>query len=646
MSKYILLLCVTGFLFQITAADTSETNESVSDQSSLESDEDCYYEVPEPQCPENEQFSQCPFSTCRPQTCQEAGFPVPCPIMGPDGQCPGEPGCICVSGYLRNDEGVCIPEKQCPSCGGDKNAVRGCGVHCRNTCATYKASKKLPCPLFCNLNGCDCRQGFVFDGNLKRCVRPQDCTPTCQVNEVFESCSNVICRTQNCADKGKNIPCRGITDRRCDPKCLCRENYMRNKDGKCIPEDQCEAASNTTAQGPDSPSSTNTSTSTCTDAATQEANLERGNTIFTGKVFYQVVKNNPEKSVIVSPLSVLPPLGILALSSRGQTNQELLNALNLKSNDDVRCAFPGHLRQITATNGTELDYGAKIYVYEQGKLNQTVQNDAKNVFNASVESLDFTNPNNASDVINNWVSDVTKGKITKLTSPDMFDAMTRLVIADAIYFKGLWKYEFNINNTKPRDFHVNSNKTIQVPTMQQKGKFQYAELSDLNVQVVELPYKDEDITFLVVLPRETDGLLSVAEKLQDPTVIDKIYGSLSEQTVTIFLPRIPEVSTRTNLIDVLRSIGITLVFDSAKSELSGMTVPDEALYVSDAVQEATITVNEEGAEAAAANAVVIVSRNMPLPPPVEFKLIADHPFVFLIRVRNLIIFIGTFANKA
>ncbi|XP_028159136.1 zonadhesin-like [Ostrinia furnacalis] len=190
-------------------------------------------------CKENEYLSECPAGTCEPKTCKEAGFPVPCPIVGPGvGPCSSGPGCLCNPGYLRNDKGICIPQKECPSCGGDDNAVPGCGGHCGNTCTTYNRTD-IACPLICNLNGCDCKKGYVYDGNVKKCVLPKNCSPTCQVNEEYSTCANGRCG-QNCADKGKIVHCPLISDDTCTAGCVCKNGYLRAQNGTCVLENQCE----------------------------------------------------------------------------------------------------------------------------------------------------------------------------------------------------------------------------------------------------------------------------------------------------------------------------------------------------------------------------------------------------------------------
>ncbi|XP_026328618.1 uncharacterized protein LOC113236672 [Hyposmocoma kahamanoa] len=132
--------------------------------SSADTDND-YSRPPPPtenKCKKNERYVKCPSLLCQPQSCDQLGYPIACPIQGADGECPGKPGCICIDGYLRNDKGICVPQKQCPSCGGDPNAESGCGQNCGRRCSNYKQSNVV-CPLICQINGCDCKKGYKFD---------------------------------------------------------------------------------------------------------------------------------------------------------------------------------------------------------------------------------------------------------------------------------------------------------------------------------------------------------------------------------------------------------------------------------------------------------------------------------------------------
>ncbi|KAJ0180001.1 hypothetical protein K1T71_004592 [Dendrolimus kikuchii] len=130
--------------------------------------------IPKNKCPcgRNEVYNSCIQGYCAPKTCSELGQPIPCPDINPE-FC--EKGCLCEPGYVRNDRGYCIPVKECPSCGGDPNAMSGCGVNCNKRCSTYGKEPQF-CPLFCKINGCDCKDGFLFDEATGRCVRPCDCS--------------------------------------------------------------------------------------------------------------------------------------------------------------------------------------------------------------------------------------------------------------------------------------------------------------------------------------------------------------------------------------------------------------------------------------------------------------------------------------
>ncbi|XP_047985966.1 zonadhesin-like isoform X2 [Leguminivora glycinivorella] len=256
------------------------------------------------ECGLNERFIACPDTMCIPQYCSERGTKVPCPILGPDGECPGKPRCICIEGYLRDDtsanangtcikektcsyppicpkgeeyynctggciprkcselgfpldcskctpgcvckdglvradNGSCIPVNKCPSCGGDKNAQQGCGSNCNKMCADIGKPPKR-CPLGCIFNGCTCRPCYYYDPNEKKCVKPEDCTPTCSANEEYSTCIQSGCTAKNCSQLGKPVPCIKIDPKYCIKGCVCKKGMLRNSKGICVPENQCD----------------------------------------------------------------------------------------------------------------------------------------------------------------------------------------------------------------------------------------------------------------------------------------------------------------------------------------------------------------------------------------------------------------------
>ncbi|XP_063361530.1 zonadhesin-like [Cydia amplana] len=197
-----------------------------------------------PKCGKNEVYDDCSSPSCKPTHCSELGYPLNC-----DKKC--KPGCKCKDGYVRNDKGVCIPIKTCKSCGGDKNAVSGCGTNCGKTCASIGQKPPVVCPLICKLNGCDCRDRFFYDPNQKKCVKKEDCSkcyrqvmillfflaPTCKDNEVYSPCANGGCGPKNCSQINDPKIC---IDPICVKGCVCKDGYLRNDvTGKCVPKDEC-----------------------------------------------------------------------------------------------------------------------------------------------------------------------------------------------------------------------------------------------------------------------------------------------------------------------------------------------------------------------------------------------------------------------
>ncbi|XP_028042570.1 fibulin-1-like [Bombyx mandarina] len=162
LKTFLFVACIANVLL---ADSTEETCEQDSDDYRNEND-----------CGLNEEFSDCPDGACRPLTCDEVGYPVPCADIDPERGCPSEPKCICKNGFVLNNSSICIPIRECPSCGGDPNAEGGgCGLNCGNLCSNYD-QKPIKCSTdICEANGCDCRQGYVFDEIKRICVLPNEC---------------------------------------------------------------------------------------------------------------------------------------------------------------------------------------------------------------------------------------------------------------------------------------------------------------------------------------------------------------------------------------------------------------------------------------------------------------------------------------
>jgi serpin B len=216
-----------------------------------------------------------------------------------------------------------------------------------------------------------------------------------------------------------------------------------------------------------------------------------------------------------------------------------------------------------------------------------------------------------------------------------------LVLADAIYFKGHWRVEFDKSRTQEAPFHLNAGQTRSVPTMNEQDRFGYNETEGL--EMLELPYFARKMSLIIFLPKEVDGLSKLDQSL-NATRVNQLLTQMQSREVNVFLPKF-KLTSQFSLADTLRAMGVTDAF-SPQANFSGISsLP--SLYIDAVLHKAYVNVDEEGTEAAAATAVAFASAiEPPRPPPVIFRV--DHPFLFLIRDNQTgsILFIGRVMDPA
>ncbi len=284
-------------------------------------------------------------------------------------------------------------------------------------------------------------------------------------------------------------------------------------------------------------------------------------------------------------------------------------------------------------------------------------------YGAALEQLDFTQPEErkaAAGRINQWASEQTAGRIPAVVAPDKFGPClppdwecTRLVITNAIYFKGLWmeKRDFDETATKDEDFHLGDGGSVLAPMMRQSREFDYRETDDY--QAVELPYQGDRLVMLVLLPKK-DREEEFAAGLGASLVAD--FGSAAnERVVRLSMPRF-KLEKSVDAKDLLQEMGMTDAFSPAEgvADFSGMAdfdhpdSPDVGIYIQDVFQKAFVEVNEKGTEAAAVTTVIGTAMPASVPPtplpPVAMKV--NRPFVFVIldTYTRSILFVGRVAD--
>ncbi|KAL0840530.1 hypothetical protein ABMA28_015748 [Loxostege sticticalis] len=621
MLKSLLLLCVaSGLLFADTFAGDTDDDERSSAYAYANSSSHSSSETRE-RCGKNERYVKCPTSLCVPFTCDQLGKPITCPRIIP-GRCPDKPACVCNEGYVRNKKGVCIPKGKCPSCGGDPNARAGCGHLCSERCGSTKPVPK-DCP--CELNGCVCKPGYIYDAQQRKCVKKGHCSVLCpKPNEIYDSCI-LACPLRQCGIDDRAVLC--AADQPCQPPgCRCKDGTYRNTDDICVTWEEC-------------PKEPETGPYTCDDSVEQL--LEDGNYNWTAHFMHEAITKYPNKSNIMSAFSCFVPIGEMALYAEGNTLDELLKTLNLRSKEDIRCVFPRIISRLRAELNVILNIANRIFTTDVYPLTDEFLDDTKNVFDAVAESLDFNQPQAAADRINTWVSNETNNRIKDIATPDMFSSDTRLVLANAIYFLGNWVSQFDPDKTEDRPFYVSKEKTVQIPTMYQQRSFKYGEHPDLKCKTLEMPYKGGNFSFLIYLPDDVEGLKTMLEQLKYPKAFFDSHGAMSYQKVQAYIPKI-KCESEYDLSGIMRSGGMRDVFDSSKSNLTGILKQYERLFVSAAKQKAFGLVNEIGTEAAAANIIVVGTTSAVSPPPRTYIFDAKQPFAFYIMYGRIPIFSGTF----
>ena len=255
-----------------------------------------------------------------------------------------------------------------------------------------------------------------------------------------------------------------------------------------------------------------------------------------------------------------------------------------------------------------------------------------------MQNVDFSNDATRQG-INQWVSDETNKKIENLLAEPL-DPMTRMVLVNAIYFKGDWAKKFDAKDTKKEKFYRSDDSSVDVDMMNMKKKFSMDYIRDLKTKVLELPYKGASLSMILLLPDDKDGLAKLESALTADHLMKLRVNPHGRNDVVVALPRfILEESA--SLGETLCSMGMSEVFNSGHADLSQMD-GTRNLFLSKVVHKAFIEVNEEGSEAAAATAAVILCCSMPR--VLEFR--ADHPFLFMIRCNRTksFLFMGKMEN--
>jgi serpin B len=365
---------------------------------------------------------------------------------------------------------------------------------------------------------------------------------------------------------------------------------------------------------------------------------------------YSHLSQDTNGNIFFSPYSLSSALAITSEGARGETAEEIRSVFHFPENRTLlRQGFAATMATINnPSSAYTLRTANALWAEKTFPFLPEYIGIAEQTYGAKTTNLDFiSSPDESRVAINRWVEEQTDDKIRDLLPAGSISPLTRLVITNAISFKGTWVKQFDANKTSEEDFRTGTGSTVRVDMMQRTDEeaiYGYAETETL--QVLAMPYESGNgtkLSMLVLLPKNGD-LDSVGRSLH-ATSLSALQQELTSQQVMVYFPKFT-METRYSLPPALSAMGMPTAFSSA-ADFSGMDGRKD-LYIDDVIHKAYIDVNEEGTEAAAATGVVINLKSMPVekePVPV-FR--ADHPFLFLIqddRTGN-ILFMGRVDNPA
>ncbi|XP_070261920.1 leukocyte elastase inhibitor-like [Myotis yumanensis] len=377
--------------------------------------------------------------------------------------------------------------------------------------------------------------------------------------------------------------------------------------------------------------------------------LSLANTRFAVDLFRTLKDNNPSGNIFISPMSISSALAMVFLGARGTTEAQMSKTLHFDAVKEIHSSFQSLNADINKRGAPYILklanrlYGEKTYEFLPEFLAST-----KKFYGAELASVDFQRASeDARKVINEWVKGQTEGKIQELLAAGMVDNMTKLVLVNAIYFKGNWKETFSKEATTDTPFRLNKKDTKTVKMMYQKSTFPFGYIEDLKCRVLELPYQGWDLSMVILLPDDIEDEATGLKKIEEQLTLEKLHEwtkpeNLRSIKVNVHLPRF-KLEESYNLNSHLVSLGIEDLFNS-KADLSGMSRARD-LFISKIIHKSFVEVNEEGTEAAAAATALIAFGCALMPKTVE-NFVADHPFIFFIRHNpsTNILFLGRLSS--
>jgi serpin B len=370
------------------------------------------------------------------------------------------------------------------------------------------------------------------------------------------------------------------------------------------------------------------------------AELVGGNTSFALSLYRELA--DEDGNLFMSPYSISLALTMAFAGARGETRAEMAEALGFTlAEEELHAAFNA-LDQMLATRGADqpedqkftLEIANSMWAQQGFDLEEAFLDTLAENYGAGLRLVDYVRAAEAARLaINEWVEQNTAGRIKDLIPAGAVDDLTRLVLANAIYFKAAWAQEFDEELTADADFHMQDGGVTRVSMMNEQNYFNYG--AGDGYQALEMPYVGNETSMVLLLP--DPGRFTEFESTLDSTRLAEIISGMIRGYGTVSVPRF-KFESSFSLPGELAALGMQKAFDPNSAEFSGISTAEQ-LYISDVVHKSFIAVDEQGTEAAAATGVIVGTTSMPVE---NFQFVADRPFLFLVRdiETGAVLFLG------
>lgn len=369
--------------------------------------------------------------------------------------------------------------------------------------------------------------------------------------------------------------------------------------------------------------------------------IPKETTSFQMELFNTLSSENVDTNLIISPFSIQSALTLLYMGAEGRTAKEFQTLLQYHTSNKLETAENFlHIKNSILTSSSNLvQIQSANRIYTRFDLVPEYNEKVSKYFGAEAEKVDFRLKEETAKKINTWVEEQTNKKIQNLITPNAIDDYTTAILVNAIYFKAQWADQFAKHMTKKQPFYVNDGQKIDVDTMSGDITCKYAKIPDFDATAIELQYLDTDLVMDIILPNQIKGLKMLENRIS-VSGLNRIFENITEEEVDVRLPKF-KIEFETGLIPVLTKMGMKESF-SYGANFSGLFKERVPVKISDVIHKAFIEVNEYGSEAAAATYPKLVFLSAHYGPSARF--IANHPFMFVIRNKNLAFFMGHVKN--